>query len=402
MSLSIEQESARRSINRFLNSIGSGVFVLAGYAGTGKTFLLQHIVNDCREPVLCLAPTGKAASVLQRKLDNARVSTVHSAIYKPVAPGTKKLDALLEQLELHPDNKELIEAIELERERLSKARVNFALKEDRPISPGQFVVVDEASMVDKRMFEDLVKTGAKILFVGDPGQLPPVSDAGFFTTHKPDAVLNEVQRQALDSPIIRVSMEIREGKLIKRQNTEGFKKMAKEDFNNLDWLTFDQVLTGMNETRRKVNKYFRKHLNRKGWWPQEGEKLICLKNNYDNDPILVNGIVCSTLSDSYMHPDFEELCGELLYDGVPANVQFYRYPFNAHYDQQAVDLPWQLRQHLSEFDYGYAITVHKSQGSEWDRVLLADDGMRAGDTEFRKKFLYTAVTRARKELVWLF
>ena len=117
----------------------------------------------------------------------------------------------------------------------------------------------------------------------------------------------------------------------------------------------------------------------------------------------INGIQGSALSNFTFSSEFQEILGDILYEGSPIKAQpFYRYPFQVHYDVNAVEEPWQSRSGLREFDYAYAITVHKSQGSEWARVLIADDGMQSGNKEFRKRWLYTAVTRAKQELVWLF
>lgn len=397
------QVKAIEAIAAWHRSSWKQTFTLAGYAGTGKTTLLQHFINTQNNVVTCLAPTGKAASVLQKKLDNAMVSTVHRVLYNPSPPSTSNLDALEASLVNNPNDEDLKQAILDERRRLAGQNLNFNKKIDCEIGAGQLVVVDEASMVTRRMRKDLEETGAKILFVGDPGQLPPVQDEGFFQHSPPDAMLTEVQRQALDSPIIRVSMEVREGKAINAQREDGpFRKMPKNELSHEEWLTFDQVITGTNEARRKINRYFRGKLGKNSWWPETGDKIICLKNSNDNGIYYINGVQGKALSNAKNNADFDEIIGEVLYEGTIRNVMYYRYPFQVHYDANAIELQWYERAGLQEFDYAYAITVHKSQGSEWDRVLLADDGMNANQKEFRKRWLYTAVTRAKEELVWLF
>jgi exodeoxyribonuclease-5 len=403
MRLSIEQSRALDLIQRWMKDPMRSTFVLAGYAGTGKTTLLQHFINQQSNLVTCLAPTGKAASVLQKRLDNARVSTIHSALYKPVDQNTSHLDQLEAELVNHPGNQFLIDAIEQEKRRLAAKDVKFSRKQDSEISPHQLVVVDEASMVTKFMKRDLEATMAKILYVGDPGQLPPVQDEGFFRTHQPDAMLSEVQRQALDSPIIRISMDIRAGKAINFQESEGFRKMPKESLPAKDWLLFDQVITGTNDARRRINRYFRRQRGYRSWWPCAEDKLICLRNETDGGTCYINGVQAMALNDALFIADFQEVMGDIVYEGaVIQGVPFYRYPFQIHYDARAVEDPVQSRRGLvQDFDYAYAITVHKSQGSEWDNVLLADDGMKANDKEFRKRWLYTAVTRAKKSLTWV-
>jgi exodeoxyribonuclease-5 len=415
--LSPEQVKALDAVNAWAkegwrSNVSKPFFTMAGYAGTGKTTLTQYFINQQSEPVTCCAPTGKAASVLEKKLTNARVSTIHAALYKPVAPSLANLQRLEQQLVLHPGNRDIEHAIEKEKKRLARKNVSFGLKDeaDRLISPGQLVIIDEASMVTRRMHQDLLNTNARILYVGDPGQLPPVQDKGFFQEHRPDAMLEQVQRQALDSPIIRISMRVRNGENIERTydaDKEGvpFRKLPKQHYPGERWLDYDQVITGSNDSRRKINRYFRGKKGFKSWWPEDGDKLICLKNDSETEIYYINGILASSISKALYAPDFGEIVGNILYEDMVVNgVIFYRYPFHIHYDPAAVEEPWQVRQStgMKEFDYAYAITVHKSQGSEWDRVILADDGFCIGGAEFRKRWLYTAVTRAKEELLWLY
>lgn len=402
MNLTYDQLRGIEAINKWLRQSASPAFVLAGYAGTGKTTLLQEFINAQDKPVLCCAPTGKAAAVLGKRLTNAKVSTIHRALYKPVTQSMNTLNTLLGELTNHPDNEDLKLAIEEERARLATSEVGFALRADRDILPGQLVVIDEASMVSKRMEKDLLATNAKILFVGDPGQLPPVMDEGFFRWHPPDVMLTEVLRQALDSPIIRLSMMVRKGDFIAAGEYGAVRKIPKSEFPPKEWLTYDQVVTGKNDSRRKVNRYFRaqKFGTGVGWWPVEGDKLICLKNDYEAG--LINGLFGAALAPFTFNEDMGELVGQIIYETSISVGVFARFPFQAHYDPSAVDPPYFDKEGLREFDYGYAITVHKSQGSEWERVILADDRMMEDKKDFRRQWLYTAVTRAKEELIWLY
>lgn len=410
MKLTPAQSSAVDAISDWLASDSDDPFVLAGYAGTGKTTLLQEFINAQDEPVTCCCYTGKAASVLARRLTNSRVTTIHKALYKPSPPSMRELEHLEDALAKDPNNEDLREAVAAEKRELMGKDVKFSVKQDHQISPGDLIVVDEASMVTRRIFEDLGRTGAKILYVGDPGQLPPVKDAGFFCTHPPDVMLEEVLRQALDSPIIRMSMKVRKGESISYCNevdTGGtFIKADKSSLDGAQWLEYDQVITGTNLARRRINRYFRRMkygtILGNVYYPISGDKLICLKNETLAEAVYVNGVLASATEDATYDEDFKQVSGTILWEGnIIENVPMYRYPFWANYDDAAVeDLPVD-RQGLREFDYGYAITVHKSQGSEWDRVILADDGMQAGNADFRKLWLYTAITRAKKELLWL-
>src|SRR5213595_930817 len=155
------------------------VFRLFGYAGTGKTTLARHIAEGVDGDVKFAAFTGKAALVMRNKgCDNA--STIHSLIYRAKESGVEQ--------------------------------PSFELWDDAPASKAKLIVIDECSMVDAELGRDLKSFAVPLLVLGDPAQLPPIQGGGYFTDASPDAMLTEVHRQAQDNPIVRLSMEIREGR----------------------------------------------------------------------------------------------------------------------------------------------------------------------------------------------
>src|SRR6187549_3221548 len=161
------------------------VFRLFGYAGTGKTTLARTIAEGVDGEVKFAAFTGKAAMVMRSK-GCARASTIHSLIYRARESGEEVPD--------------------------------FVLWDEAPASEAKLIIIDECSMVDAELGRDLMSFGVPVLVLGDPAQLPPVQSgangAGFFTESEPDAMLTEVHRQAQDDPIVRLSMDIREGRAI--------------------------------------------------------------------------------------------------------------------------------------------------------------------------------------------
>lgn len=406
MSLSPEQDSAAMKIVHWLPS-SDQVFMLGGFAGTGKTYLLSHIIQDLKThnnlDILCCAPTGKAASVLRSKLNGKDVTTIHSLIYSPISEDTKRLEALLESLSKDPTSTTLLNEIDIEKRRLADLRVGFQITSKAKIVPDQLVIVDESSMVSNEMYRDLVATGAKLLFVGDPGQLPPVGDGGWFLKADYDVVLREVQRQALESPIIRLSMDVRGGTVsTKNYQYDDCRISDKSEVSKSDWMKADQVITGTNASRRKINRFYRKQLGHveKSDLPIAGEKLICLKNNSETDIKYINGVQAMIASDS-KYDDFGNFRMDVMYEGsLIESLECYDFYFLEHYQDNGVIDPWYMRKDLREFDYAYAITVHKSQGSEWDTVIIADDKMMRENFNFRKRWLYTAVTRAKTNLIW--
>ena len=354
-------------------------FNFGGNAGTGKTFLLQYFIKNYNgeRPIICCTPTGKAASVLSSKIDeDIPIMTLHSALYSPV-----EINGELRFLDKAPE-----------------------------IDPSNLVIVDEASMVSNKIREDLKKTKAKVLFCGDPMQLPPVNSLEWFNFNTLNASLTEIQRQSLESPIIRLSQDIINSKVdIKNYQNSDCQILSKDKMTTEDWLASDQVLTGKNKTRHKSNRFFRKMLGYQGKFPVKGEKVICLKNEIRKEQIFINGVIAKTISDVKTitvergDKKYKNKVFSLEYEGNEVeDIVFYEYPFLVHYDVTAKSKNWEQRRPLREFDFGYAITVHKSQGSEWDHVILADDGIFKSDQAIRNRWLYTAVTRAKKRLQWVY
>ena len=222
------------------------LFRLFGYAGTGKTTLARHIAEDIDGAVIFAAFTGKAASVMRDKgCEDA--STIHSLIY---------------------------------RSRESKAEEpTFVLNRTSDVKHAKLVIIDECSMVDEELGNDLLSFGVPVLVLGDPAQLPPVKGGGFFTETEPDVMLAEVHRQAADNPIVRMSMIIREGGRLERGTYGESRVIGRDEIDASQIMNTQQVLVGRNETRRKFNKRIRELNGYHDMMPAKDEKLVCLRNN---------------------------------------------------------------------------------------------------------------------------
>jgi exodeoxyribonuclease-5 len=414
MKLTKQQEQALASISKWLKESSitpeNWLFTISGFAGTGKTTLLQHLINGLGDKPICCAPTGKAASVLSSKLPGISVQTIHQILYKPNSKNLDTLDKLVSTKVAYiaenptPDVKivkRLDTEIAQEKDRIAAMKVYFSMKENTEKLRNKLIFIDEGSMVSKKMLEDFSRVGCKVLMVGDPFQLPPVNSQSWFAERSHDANLTEVMRQALDSPIIRLSMQIRDRHIELSDFTSGDCVLCTKDkLSPDDWLNCDQVLTGSNNSRQRINRFFRKRLGfEQSELPVAGEKMICLKNDHYRMPCWINGVQFRTNADcGITNEGHIGLFAE--YEGVHFNGQeFYEYDCLSHYKKDAEKLDITMRDGLFECDYAYAITCHKSQGSEWDSVIVADDKMREDDKEFRAKWLYTAVTRAKKKLI---
>ena len=377
------------------------MFLVGGLAGTGKTTLLGKLVDALaneKTRMLCCTFTGKAASVLSKKLNGYPVTTIHKPLYRPIPPDESEVKELEELLFDDPDNESLQERKADAVKRYNEAGVVFDFIGKGNIDSDDLIIIDEASMVSETIRDDLLSTGARILFVGDHGQLPPVKSHRWFSDY--DQVLETIHRQAADNPIIRLSKIIREtGGFGKETKTEGYEIKPFKQVDHAQFNDFGQMLTGKNNTRREINRITRAM---KGFDPgglHSGEKIICLKNQggKGGEDVYLNGVQGVTTSplNSVFGDDFINMN----YDGeLRENVPVY----TGHLDENYVNVnhpAWYEIKHLREFDYGYGITVHKSQGSEWDNGLVIDDGMFYNNPEDRKRWLYTAVTRFKEHVV---
>ena len=371
MQFSTQQDEALLAVARWLKEPRIQVFRLFGYAGTGKTTLAKHFAENVDGEVLFAAFTGKAAQVLRsRGASNAK--TIHSLIYRPKGEE------------------------EVEDETTGKTNVTpmFSINRQSPVAKAALIVIDECSMVDEALGRDLLSFGTKVLVLGDPGQLPPVSGGGFFTEQEPDYLLTEIHRQARDNPIITLAMHVREGKELMYGDYGTAQVISRNEVTQDMVLEADQVLVGTNKTRKRYNQRLRELKGFPTSYPAAGDKLVCLRN--DQVKGLLNGSLWQVMSASkettkpginlLVRPEDDDM------DRGAAKIKLLK----ASFEDVDGEIPWSMRKRYDEFDFGYALTVHKAQGSQWNNVVLFDEAWAFRDT--RERWLYTAVTRAAETL----
>ncbi|MER2606315.1 MAG: AAA family ATPase [Siculibacillus sp.] len=364
MDWSSEQDGALKAIADWLKGGHSQVFRLFGYAGTGKTTLARHLAEGIDGDVCFGAFTGKAALVMRSKgCDGA--STIHSMIYRPKRPAED----------------------EEEEETFS-----FALNRHSDAAKADLIVIDECSMVDEELGRDLLSFGKKTLVLGDPAQLPPVKGGGFFTEAEPDIMLTQVHRQARDNPIIRLSMDVREGRDLDLGDHGPAAVIRRRDITADRILAADQVLVGRNKTRHLYNKRIRELRGHTFPTPEVGEKLVCLRN--DKTKGIQNGGLYRVTR--VKDPKGAFLKFDLAPEEVGERRRIAASVLPAFFEGGEDALPYQLKRRSDEFDYGYALTVHKAQGSQWDDVVLFDESF--AFREHRARWLYTGITRAAERL----
>jgi len=404
------------------------VFRLFGYAGTGKSTVLKFALEDLglaphaedRPGVVTATFTGKAALVLRRKGTPAR--TIHSLIYSVIEATEEEIeeaqkrivDAEAKARHLAGFERTSAEAaIEAMRQTLREMKKpRFALNPDSPAASAKLIVLDEVSMVGEEMARDLMSFERPILVLGDPGQLPPIKGDGAFSQQAPDIMLTEIHRQAAESAIIRLATMAREGQPIGfGQYDDHAWKMRMADVTPQQALRGGQVICGRNATRFQLNNSLRRAAGFGGSFlpTSPGEKVICLKNQSDLG--LINGMFL-TLADivdegsvyfsAVVTDEGGTPIGPPAKDGKPGRLMLYKGHFEDHValDPHRHDRDWRDKKKLAEATFGWAITCHKAQGSQWENVIVWDDGL--GRTEQdRRRWLYTAITRAERGLVIL-
>lgn len=360
MQWSPQQSDALTQVSTWLKDPeGQQVFRLFGWAGTGKSTLAVHLAKGVKKVVFA-AFTGKAALVM-RKRGCVGASTIHSLIYM-----------LVEERGGEP---------------------KFALNPDSDVADADLVVIDEVSMVGAELARDLLSFGKKVLVLGDPFQLPPVKDAGYFTDVRPDIMLTEIHRQAADNPIIRMSMDIREGRGLDYGAYGESKVIRAADVDRDEVLKADQILCGRNATRITYNDRVRALKGLPPRRPVPGDRLVCLRNNKQKN--LLNGQLW----------DVKEVTSkgrgqiEMLLRPEDAGARVADALVLTHekwFEGREEEFDWPERRKFDEFYFGYALTVHKAQGSQWDSVYLFDES--SVFREDRDRHLYTACTRAAEKI----
>lgn len=419
MEWSIQQEQALRDVERWIANPDSKTYELFGVAGSGKSTLANYLAANVRGMVLFAAYTGKAAHVLRRK-GCANATTIHKLMYRPSGE-TAESPELIAARATCADLENVIAAIVakgdvppvaiqvdmagahdrlafLER-REPRKRPLFSLNEDTEARQASLIILDECSMVDERMGIDLESLGVPIIVLGDPAQLPPVGGGGYFTNRQPRTLLTEIHRQARESGILRAATDVREGRslspgqygedcLVIRKGDDRSEQLARDA---------DQILVGRNKTRHASNSKMRKllQLGDGSPFPVGGDKLVCLRNNHHEG--LLNGStwrVHEARNDSGIMTGVFSISSIEDPDVAATETVAWLHHFNGQ-EHEIARMGW-ARRDANEFDFSYAMTVHKAQGSGFDDVYLYDESSSFGKDA--RAHLYTGITRAAKSL----
>lgn len=363
--LSEEQKNAIEYIKNNWNK--QPVTVLTGYGGSGKSAIISILIkqlNLSKNEVAYCAYTGCAALTLKKRGVNAQ--TIHHLIYN-----TKK------------DKK------------TGKFHSILKYKLDRNY---KLIIIDEGSFVDEKTMQDLLSFHIPIIMMGDEGQLPPPLGKINKYMLKPDVRLTKIFRQKDGNTIIDFASNLRKGIFDYSFNDDNVKCFDSLTLNMCLWA--DQILCSTNRDKDEINRAIREYKGFKSHIPEVGDKLMCLRNNWENFPIsgeqyeLVNGMTgyVEEILDSTFSPTYNTMTIRFSLEFDRNIVYETTIDLNPFLGRESRDIQW-----LDVFDYGYACTIHKSQSSQWSKVLVyAKNGF--GD---EKKLFYTAATRAIDKLVWV-
>lgn len=397
--LTADQQEADEKIKNWFYNQTRQVFVLSGYAGTGKTTLLKHTVYQTLnlvpgESAAFVTPTGKAATVLIKA--GIEACTLHRLIYQSVT----------EETELTLNGK----TVKVE-------KLSFRRREtiDKGI---KLIVLDEASMVSDEVTMDILRFGVKVLLCGDNAQLPPVEGESSFLLN-PDCRLTSIVRQQQNNPVITLAQRARKGLplaygnygdkvfIINRRNFTGERRKKL-------LLKAQQVICGTNKTRTAINAELRAYMGY-GELPENGDKLICTLNNWEQYIDgemrfnMVNGIIGYAYQPVYDKENgigFMQFKADFSDEFCPTAIPFdtgiftqgqYNYKHGDYFEKFDEKGEATGAFTLNRFEYGYCISCHKAQGSEFENAVIFDESY--AFKEDKNRWLYTAITRAKNKLI---
>lgn len=379
-----QQYEAYKRIMHWLKIEKTPVFKLGGPAGSGKSWLIPLIVEVVQpEHCLVLTPTGRAATVLNRL--GIQANTIHSKIYTPITPIKRTTENFVSPLDMFMDY------VGCNKTPMIQETFNyqFQLRSPLEFEEIQLIIIDESSMVGERLYNDILSLGIPVLMVGDPNQLLPINDAPVFTDC--DFYLSTSIRQAMDSPVIWLANHV----LSTHQIVPGCygTSIVRSGRPTPDEYRYaDQILTDTNEYRNKLNDIVRGLVLKKGLAANtvsKRDKIICRTNSeiFNSSGFwLANGVQGDV---TYIHsysPDSKRTLYEItMCNPVLGPFSFIGTTTPQYFPPELQPIHIQL---------AYAITIHLSQGAEWDNVLIYPKRM----PDWR--MLYTAITRAKKSILF--
>lgn len=345
---------------------------------TSIRYILQELGLDPLHDVLFVAFTGKAATQLAR--NGLPAITCHSAFYEYVKEIDRDEDG---RMIILPNGKTKLKGVFRKKDHIKKRY--------------KAICIDEGTMINAEMKEDILSFGLPVFVLGDMNQLPPVFGKPVFLV-EPNVTLRKLMRQAEDNPIVYIAHRILDGYDLRPGVYESSAIIRKKDLNQFQLKNADIVLTVTNHLKSHINTLFREEYLSfpRLDLPYVGEKIICKRNDWSksigDNLFLTNGTT-----------GFIEYVNRESYNGKSICLDFRPDFTRKTFRDLTVDYKRLMSLEKSEtqsamsfgmnmFEFAYAITVYASQGSQWDNVTCLYEDYGAED--FKRKVLYTMVTRA--------
>ena len=357
------------------------IYVYSGGPGTGKTTVFRYFLEGVGlspSDIIACAYSGKAVNVMCGNGLDAQ--TIHSAFYRPMLYRVKDEfgDYVMENGQY-------------------KYQLDFVLTDSIPGNT-KLIVIDELSMVPDKIMEDILSFGIPVVGMGDIDQLPPIFGSCSYMM-RPDFYLTEIMRQEKDNPIIMICQSVNAGERLKL-GTYGDSRIIDRipmDYNLIS--DYDIIICCRNRTRDIFNDTIRLDVLHNPRDPVIGDKIICRQNVKaicDRGRSLTNGtvgwidnIIPGTTTSKKMQidftPDYDDLA---LFPNLDLDMGYIHMPYDERSNAG-------LRKYI-KFEYGYTITSHLSQGSQYDRILYIDEPF--GSKDLARALRYTAISRAAKSI----
>lgn len=378
----------------------TGIVGITGPAGAGKTTLVKALVSALGPRLILAAPTNKAAARLA-DVTGAVARTIHKLAFQPV--------------HIDEDTRGVFDKI-----RTDKGKMVFRAKSGVGLALDQVLVVDEASMINRRMYETLVSFAQDglLVLIGDDNQLPPVGDTFSVFAPKPDGPgleileLHQVHRQGKDSPILAAANQLLTNAVAgSLRPLDALGALPRVDFYRL----IDIILKGYaeygpegftaityrNQARDEITRELRKVLGYQRGTLVSGEPLVITRNRpefdlYNGDVVIFKGWLGEgreyTLSDGRHHVRLASMT-TVRGDRTVSAVLLLTAAHLNDKDRKKLDKDFDGAEVLIA-EYGYVLTAHKSQGSQWQNVVVCYDECGQNNVANKYRWAYTAITRA--------
>lgn len=386
--LTDEQQSLVKDCYNWFYNSNDLVFEFAGGPGTGKSFVLDFIINYLginRNNIAPMAYTG-AAAVNMRTKGLLNAGTIHSWIYHTnISPKIDKSgNYIMDDYFNRP-----------------KEGLDFIPKVK--LKDIKLIIIDEAYMVPFEMKKDIEKFGIKIIACGDWNQLPPINSTPAYLNNKNINLLTKVMRQAENSNIVKLAYSVLNGYPISNGYYGDVLVINEDELTDQMIISSDVVICSKNNTREYYNNKIRSIYGFHNKLPEYGERVICRSNNkYEvvEDINLANGLIGTVVN-------FPDVSG---FDGKTFSLSFLPDLLNTPFDIRAsykyFIAPYQQKEAIKndkylegeKFEFGYCITSHLSQGSQFDNAIVIEEPMIGN---INNRLSYVAITRARKRLIYV-